>query len=457
MKIISFTMVNNESEIIESFVRYNYNFVDKMVIIDNGCTDRTIEIVNSLRLEGYDIDVYDESLEAYNQFRLDNKYLNIILNNYQPDLVIPLDADEFLDGGENNPRTIMESLPLDRIYYMNWKWYVLTGKEDQTEKFVPKRLKSRFQKVAWNSSDGTPVTKVIIPAKYFKENNLTLTMGHHDVVSNGKKIKTQQVDGLNLAHYRAISTLQIVSKTSTYVLRDIATMTNNHETAQHTNQMAEILQSDDLDQIAQTVSRGGYVGEIINDPLSLKYCEPDKLAIRYSNRPEKLADLLRKTGQEMAIRAYNSERSKKEKRFLAPVVVWMNQVRGDELIFPNPTNRITLFTLMFNVRGYLSTYQEIEFLKTNYRLIVRADRLKFIPHKYIIVESPDEKLEVTNLLEKNGIKDQVMTIKEYRRHIGIGIVYASLLMVPSLIKRLQLYTKRNGFGKLVDKLKERIK
>ena len=50
-----------------------------------------------------------------------------------------------------------------------------------------------------------------------------------------------------------------------------------------------------------------------------------------------------------------------------------------------------------------------------------------------------------------------MTIKEYRRHIGIGIVYASLLMVPSLIKRLQLYTKRNGFGKLVDKLKERIK
>lgn len=28
MKIVSFTMVNNESEIIESFVRYNYNFVD---------------------------------------------------------------------------------------------------------------------------------------------------------------------------------------------------------------------------------------------------------------------------------------------------------------------------------------------------------------------------------------------------------------------------------------------
>ena len=48
MRITSFTMVNNESEIIESFIRYNYNFVDEMVIIDNGCTDNTIQIVYHL-------------------------------------------------------------------------------------------------------------------------------------------------------------------------------------------------------------------------------------------------------------------------------------------------------------------------------------------------------------------------------------------------------------------------
>lgn len=74
MKIILFTMVNNESEIIESFIRYNSNFVDKMVIIDNGCTDNTMEIVHLLQNEGYKIDTYDESLQPYDQFRLDNKY-----------------------------------------------------------------------------------------------------------------------------------------------------------------------------------------------------------------------------------------------------------------------------------------------------------------------------------------------------------------------------------------------
>ena len=87
MKIVSFTMVNNESEIIESFIRYNYNFIDEMVVIDNGCTDNTIKIVNELIKEGFKIKVYDESLEAYNQYRLDNKYLNKIINELTADLI----------------------------------------------------------------------------------------------------------------------------------------------------------------------------------------------------------------------------------------------------------------------------------------------------------------------------------------------------------------------------------
>ena len=118
MKIVSFTMVNNESEIIESFVRYNYNFVDEMIIIDNGCTDSTIKIIRKLIAEGFRITVYNESLEAYNQYRLDNKYLNKIINEIKPDLILPLDADEFLTG-ENNPREILEKLSLQLRNYVS--------------------------------------------------------------------------------------------------------------------------------------------------------------------------------------------------------------------------------------------------------------------------------------------------------------------------------------------------
>ena len=151
MKIISFTMVNNESEIIESFIRYNYNFVDEMVIIDNGCTDSTIKIIRKLIGEGFKITVYDESLEAYNQYRLDNKYLTKIANEKNPDIILPLDADEFLTGN-TNPREVLEGLSLDRIYYITWRWYVMTKEDNILETFIPKKMQYCLSKPAWNYS-----------------------------------------------------------------------------------------------------------------------------------------------------------------------------------------------------------------------------------------------------------------------------------------------------------------
>lgn len=456
MKIISFTMLNNESEIIESFIRYNYNFLDKMVIIDNGCTDNTIKIILKLISEGYKIDLYDESLEPYNQFELDNKYVGKIIENDNPDILIPLDADEFIDG-DSNPRKILEGLDLDCIYLINWKWFVLNGNEDENEKFIPKRLKYHFKKPAWNSSDGSIVTKVIIPVGYYRKKNLTLKMGHHDVFGSSD-IKRKHLSNIRLAHYRAISTLQIIAKTSTYVLRDIATMSNNHETAQRTNQMAEILSGKDFDEIAQDVSRGGYFGEVIKDPLNLKFCNPSSLKIKYDKLAEEtLADLLRKTGQEMAIRAYNSERRRKEKFFLSPIVLWMNDVRGKDLVFPNPSNLVTILTLLFNVRGYLTESREIVDLKTNFRLIVNVSQLKFIPHKYLVVPKKEDLRYVRNIIEENKLEENVITLEKYLLKINISLVYCVLLFIPSFIFRIIQYGKRNGFKVMFLKIKERFK
>lgn len=65
----------------------------------------------------------------------------------------------------------MEKLSLDKIYYVNWQWYVMTEKDDPKETFIPRRLKYCLKKTVWNYSDGTPVTKVILPARYFKDKN----------------------------------------------------------------------------------------------------------------------------------------------------------------------------------------------------------------------------------------------------------------------------------------------
>lgn len=457
MKIVSFTMVNNESEIIESFVRYNYNFVDQMVIIDNGCTDNTFEIINRLKKEGYKIDVYDESLEVYDQFRLDNKYLDKILTSYNADIILPLDADEFLSGKEN-PRKILESLPLDSIYYVNWKWYVLTGNEDYSEDFIPKRITYRLEKKAWNFSDGTPVTKVIIPTKYFKSKKLTLTMGHHDIFG-GNDVKKINLDSIWIAHYRAVSSKQILSKTLTYVIRDTATMSNNIETAQRTNQLFAILNGDgNIDDIAQNVSYGGYSGEIEYDPLNLNYCDDRTINMRYSSLSnESISNLLMKTGQEMAMRVYNLERKIKNKSLLKPTIFWLDGVRGEEAIFPNPSVKLTLLTLKFNVQAYVTDYKQIEFLKYNYRLIVTPKNVKFLPHRYIVV--PDESyLEIKNKLLDRGLNsEEIISLKEYTSRIGFfGNVYASLCLLPRLVIRFGQYVRRNGIAQFIDKIKNKV-
>lgn len=458
MKIVSFTMVNNESEIIESFIRYNSNFVDKMVIIDNGCTDNTMEIVRLLQKEGYKIDTYDESLQPYDQFRLDNKYLNIITNKDRPDILIPLDADEFLTG-KRNPREIIENLSLDQIYYMHWKWYVLTGNENKSEFFVPKRITHRLAKDAWNSVDGTPVTKVFFPTKYFKQNDLTLTMGHHDVFGNSK-IKKCNLDDISLAHFRAISSMQIISKTESYVMRDIATMSNNNETAQRTNQFVEISQNENnLKKATKEISYGGYNCSVVNRPLDLSFCDNKTQDIKYNKLSnESLADRVLGTGISMAIRSYNLARKQKEKRFLAPIVVWMDGIKKTDLIFPNPSNHITLMAAKYNIRAYLTDQEKIAYLKANYRLIINPKNLKFIPHKYVVIpKTVNFKIIKSNLVSLGVNEDSIITESEYKKRLGlIGNLYTLIRFVPSFLNRIRLYIKRNGSTHAINKIKERL-
>lgn len=457
MKIISFTMVNNESEIIESFVRYNYNFVDEMVIIDNGCTDGTIKILQGLINEGYNIKIYDESLEAYNQFRLDNKYLNIIIEEMSPDIILPLDADEFLTG-DSNPRIMLEQLDLNKIYYINWQWFVMTKDDNQAELFIPSRMKYCLDQLAWNYSDRSPVTKTIITAKYFKKKKLTLSMGHHKVFGN-ENVEIECLHNIRLAHFRAISEQQLIYKTCCYTIRDIATLENNIETAQRTNQMAMIERGTDMWKAAEDASFGGYGRSIVFSPIDLSYCTKSPINIKYAKySKETLSQRLLYTGREMAVRAYNSERAKREKAFIKPIILCLDGTRGEECILPNPSNRLTILTEMYNVRGLVTTFEEIKFLKVNYRLIVTPDFVKFLPHNYIVVPETMN-FEVTrNELVKQGLNsNKIISIKEYKRKLGIlGNIYCYIRFVPSIIKRVYAYIERNGMKGTFNKLRERL-
>lgn len=459
MKIVSFTMVNNESEIIESFIRYNYNFLDEMYIIDNGCTDNTIKILHNLKNDGYKIVIYDESLEAYDQFRLDNKYLNKIIEESNPDLIIPLDADEFIISDHKDPRKEMEKLSLDKIYYVNWQWYVMTEKDDPKETFIPRRLKYCLKRTVWNYSDGTPVTKVILPARYFKEKKLTMSMGHHTVYGD-KSIAIEEINNIKLAHYRAISEEQLVYKTCCYTMRDIATMGNNIETAQRTNQLAKIESGISMHDAAIEASYAGYPKEITENQIDLSFCEPGSLTIKYSElSSESIAERIMRIGQEMAIRSYNLERKIKEYMWLEPIVLWLDGIRKTDVFLPDPSNESTFLVAKYNVRAYLTMQEEIKFLKCNYRLLVNPEQVKFIPHQFIVVPSTCDVEDVRMKLHDSGFStDMVISVSEYRKKLGlIKCFYSDLLLIPGMIVRIKKYIGRNGINGTIKKIRKRLK
>ena len=170
-----------------------------------------------------------------------------------------------------------------------------------------------------------------------------------------------------------------------------------------------------------------------------------------------MSDLLMRTGQEMAMRVYNLERKIKNRSLFKPTIFWLDGVRGEENLFPNPSVKLTLLTFKYNVQAYITEYKQIEFLKYNYRLIITPKNIKFLPHKYVVI--PDENyLEIKNKLIDAGVgKKSIVSLREYKKKIGIlGNIYANLCLLPRLISRIMQYVKRNGVSHAVEKIKSKL-
>jgi glycosyltransferase involved in cell wall biosynthesis len=450
-------MINNGGDIIESFIRYNYNFIDEMIFIDNGCTDNTISIIRNLIKEGFKLTIYDESLMTFNLFEFENKYINKIIKEIHPDIVIPLDADEFIIA-DGDPRRALEKLPLNKIYYIHWQWYVMTPNDDSSELFIPKRMQYCLKNAPYNYSDGKLVTKIIIPAKYFSQKRLKVSAGHHTAFGNGKFL-IEEISNIRQAHYRIVSEDQFIEKTFCYTIRDIATLSHNYETAQRTNQMA-MIESNNIHDIAYDASFAGYDKEIIYKPINLEYCTKTPLLIKYCNSvSDGVLEQVRRTGCEMAIRYYNCEREKRERKGLEPVVLYLDSVKGKECIFPDPSIKLTMVTACINVRAYITTVKEIRFLKANYRLIITPEWLKFIPHRFVIILDSDNYDVISKELVSQGVdKSQIVSWEKYREKIGIlGRIKCDLSFLPGSTELVRKYMKRNGMKNTVIKTIKRVK
>lgn len=98
MRLVAVSIVKNEADIIEPFVRHTRAWVDHHLIFDHDSTDGTREILGALQREGLPISLYtDDALGNLQQAR-SNHLVRLAAQSFAADWILPLDADEILTG-----------------------------------------------------------------------------------------------------------------------------------------------------------------------------------------------------------------------------------------------------------------------------------------------------------------------------------------------------------------------
>jgi glycosyl transferase family 2 len=211
MKIVVVSTIRNESDILETFVRYHAQFVDRMIIINHRSVDSSSSILESLQREGLPIEYREETSLELQQGKFLTRSMKKAIEDYGADWVVPLDADEFIAAGrDERVRDLIEKLPQDRIVKVPWRTYVPLPSDDSGEPNILKRIQDI------RPIEKTNLRKIMIPRSLAMKKNGFIAAGNHGYVRQAfrkqKDFPYVHFDDLVLAHFPVRSAAQIMTK-----------------------------------------------------------------------------------------------------------------------------------------------------------------------------------------------------------------------------------------------------
>ncbi|MDR2570121.1 MAG: glycosyltransferase family 2 protein [Oscillospiraceae bacterium] len=214
-KIFVIVSVKNESDIIESFCRYNLTFCDGMLIYENHkSSDDTREIISKLIDEGLPLYFEDEEDMYYEDAK--GILLQRAINKYGADLVIPLDADEFIYHTKGtDPRQTLESLHEDVEYHAIWRTYLYEREPDIKLGFMPNNFTHYRNPIMEDPNVYERHKKVIVSRFLVEKMEASLVVGTHFLLYPDPRkddVKTELCNELVFAHFPIRSKAQVMKK-----------------------------------------------------------------------------------------------------------------------------------------------------------------------------------------------------------------------------------------------------
>ncbi len=207
MKIVSVTVVKNEVDIIESFIRYHINIFDEMIILNDDSTDGTDFIIKKLIEENLPVVLLNHN-ENFNKISSLNLLLNNAFNDYCADIVCILDADEFITSYHDNPRNIIKNLDKSVYHKVKRRTYVPTV-YDNSDSFIPSRITfHRNQNLEF-------IQNIILTKEFFDNFNVELAFYNQNLIlvnDFDEDINFLENVDLNIAHFPLRSINQSIKK-----------------------------------------------------------------------------------------------------------------------------------------------------------------------------------------------------------------------------------------------------
>jgi hypothetical protein len=211
MKIVTVSTIRNEADIIESFVRYHIQFVDRMIITNHRSADASGRILQALREEGLPLDLWEENHLELQQGQILTRSMKFAVAEHGANWIVPLDADEFLTpAADGDVRGIFSGLPQEKIIKVAWRTHVPLPSDDPEEANVLRRIKHHKR------MENQSLRKILIPRQVAEKPHGLIAPGSHGYTFR-RLIREREHPSiannqLVLAHYPVRSSPQILTK-----------------------------------------------------------------------------------------------------------------------------------------------------------------------------------------------------------------------------------------------------
>ena len=271
LRILAVSRVLDEEDIIEPMVRHHAALVDHHVVLDNGSTDRTVEILEALAAEGLPLTILRRPASHAAEPQFNTALYRWAVGQEGADWVVFLDADEFVDArGIGDLRSYLATVPAEQpSLSVDLVDYAAPTTATVMEPNVLRRLCRRGRQPI-----GVP--KVLVRGS-IGAGRVTVSAGNHTIRIDGQPHVSPPQDAFVLAHYPSRSPYHWAAKAAVGWLKVLAAGDAARGTALHYAEAFARLKRDPAEWIAEAsaeLEAAMSSADLVVDPLAYLGREP---------------------------------------------------------------------------------------------------------------------------------------------------------------------------------------